>query len=311
MLLFARTLAGYYVALALIIPGVTMADSKTNEVTVIAHRGASKYAPENTLAAFELAYTMKADYFELDCTLSKDGEVIVIHDDTLDRTTNIRGRVMNTASDVIGKADAGTWFDEKFAGEPVPTLGESLDMAKGKIGVYIEIKDSDRHDKELLDLLFVLGNKEGSLLPEAQDKVLRIIEEADTPNLELTRKVIQQVRDRGMENEIIIQSFSPIVCAIACIEAPEMRTELLASSINDNPDQWPDYQTWAKLLKPKGFNCHKNLVTQELVDEFHELGMTLAVWTVDGKREMQNLAAMGVDALITNRPDVCLEVLGR
>lgn len=311
MLLFDRTLSGCCIALALIIPGVTMAESKTNDVTVIAHRGASKYAPENTLAAFELAHTMKADYFELDCTLSKDGEVIVIHDDSLDRTTNIQGRVMDTQSEVIVKADAGAWFDEKFAGEFVPTLGQSLDMAKGKIGVYIEIKDSDRHDQELLDLLFAQGNKEGSLLPELQDNVISHIEDAESPNLELTRKVIEQVRDRGMESEIIIQSFSPIVCAIACIEAPEMRTELLASSSNDNPDQWPDYQTWAKLLKPEGFNCHKNLVTQELVDEFHELGMTLAVWTVDGKREMQNLAAMGVDALITNRPDVCLEVLGR
>lgn len=288
-----------------------MAESKNNDITVIAHRGASKYAPENTIAAFKLAHKMRADYFELDCTLSKDGEVIVIHDDTLDRTTSLRGRVMDTHSDEIINSDAGTWFHTDFSGEPVPTLAQTLDMAKGKIGVYIEIKDSDPHDATLLDTILTKGRVSGTLLPEANVEVMRIIEESKSPNLELTRKVIQQVRDRGMENEIIIQSFSPIVCAVASIEAPEMRTELLASSSNDNPKQWPDYQLWAKLLKPEGFNCHKNLVTQELVDEFHELGMTMAIWTVDGKREMQNLAAMGVDGLITNRPDVCLEVLGR
>ena len=114
-----------------------------NQPVVIAHRGASAYAPENTLAAFQLASDMKADWFELDCTLTKDGEVIVIHDDTVDRTTPAEGRVADLTLAELKTLDAGTWRDPEFADERLPTLGESLDFAKGKIGVYIEIKDSD------------------------------------------------------------------------------------------------------------------------------------------------------------------------
>ena len=297
-------------ALALCAQGVAMAQSDSKDVTVIAHRGASAYAPENTLAAFRLAAEMKADYFELDCTLSRDGEVIVIHDDTLDRTTPLNGAVMATNANLITKADAGTWFDPKFADETVPTLAETLDFAKGTIGVYIEIKDSDPNDEILMKTLMELGMSKGGLLPELKDDVLEAISNAKSPNLELTRKVIALVRERKMEDEVVIQSFSPSVCAVALIEAPEIRTELLAASSKDNPDIWPMFQQWAKMLKAHGFNCHKDLVTPELVDEFHRLNMSLAVWTVNDEADMKRLADLGVDAIITDRPDVCRETLG-
>lgn len=285
--------------------------AEADDIKVIAHRGASAYAPENTLAAFRLAHEMKADYFELDCTLSRDGEVIVIHDDTLDRTTPLRGAVMATNSSLMTKADAGTWFDPEFEDETVPTLGETLDFAKGTIGVYVEIKDSDPNDDILLKTLLELGASQGELLPELAEDVIEAIEGTESPNLELTRKVIAEIRERNMEDEIVIQSFSPVVCAIALVEAPEMRTELLAASSRDNPDIWPMFQQWAKLLKAHGFNCNKDLVTPELVEEFHDLGMTMAIWTVNGEDDMKRLAELGVDAIITDRPDVCREVLGR
>ena len=103
-------------------------------VDVIAHRGASAYAPENTLAAFELAVEQQADWFELDCTLSKDDEVIVIHDSDVDRTTDGVGNVCDLTLVELKALDAGAWFDGKFAGEPLPTLGETLDLAKDRIG---------------------------------------------------------------------------------------------------------------------------------------------------------------------------------
>jgi glycerophosphoryl diester phosphodiesterase len=288
-----------------------MAESKEKKVRVIAHRGASAYAPENTIAAFRLAAEMKADFFELDCTLSSDGVMIVIHDDTLDRTTGLKGKVIRTTAAEIAETEAGAWYDAKFKGEPVPTLAQTLDFAKGTIGVYIEIKDSDPGDGDLLGTLMALGKEKGGLLPAHRDAVLAAIEKDGTVNLELTRKVIQLVRDRKMKDEIVIQSFSPIVCAIALIEAPEMRTELLASGSDTNPEQWPYFLAWAEMLKVHGFNCNRNMVTQELVDDFHGRGVTLAVWTVNSKRLMQRLAELGVDLLITDRPDVCLEVLGR
>lgn len=291
--------------------GDFVAESKETKVRVIAHRGASAYAPENTLAAFRIAAEMKADFFELDCTLSSDGEVIVIHDDTLERTTGLNGKVIQTTAAEISTTEAGEWFDPKFKGEPVPTLAQTLDFAKDTIGVYIEIKDSDPNDAELLKTLMALGREKGGLLPTHRDAILAEIEKDGTPNLELTRKVIQLVRDRGMKDEIVIQSFSPIVCAVALIEAPEMRTELLASGSDENPQQWPDFLAWAEMLNVHGFNCNKNMVTRDLVDDFHERGATLAVWTVNSEEDMRKLAGMGVDLLITDKPDVCLEVLGR
>jgi len=126
---------------------------------VIAHRGASAYAPENTLAAFALAAEMGANWFELDCTLTRDGEVIVIHDDTIDRTTGAKGSVAEMTLSELKQYDVGSWFDPKFAEERFPTLGEALDLAKEKrIGVYVEIKNSD-DDRELMRELLALEDR--------------------------------------------------------------------------------------------------------------------------------------------------------
>ena len=99
------------------------AGAPKGSVDVIAHRGASAYAPENTLAAFHLASEMNADWFELDCTLTQDGEIIVIHDDTIDRTTPAEGRVADLALAELKALDAGSWRDPEFADERLPTLG--------------------------------------------------------------------------------------------------------------------------------------------------------------------------------------------
>ncbi len=276
--------------------------------SVIAHRGASAYAPENTLAAFRLAAEMHAPWFELDCTLTSDGDVVVIHDDSLDRTTPLSGKVIETPTDQVIAADAGSWYDAKFSDIKIPTLESVLEFSKDTIGVYIEIKDSD-NDSGLKADLFAMTDGDDSLIPERQDEVMRRINDSGTVNLELTRKVIQLVRDHKMEKEVVIQSFSPVICAIVLIEAPDLRTELLASGSSDNPDQWPNYQRWVRLLNAHGFNIQKGMATKTLISQMHKEGRTVAVWTVNGKREMQKLADMGADFLITNRPDVALETL--
>ena len=107
---------------------------------VIAHRGFSGAAPENTLAAFEKAIEVGADMFELDVLLSRDGRVVVIHDDTLDRTTDGEGKVAAFTLAELKKLDAGSWFSAEFAGERIPTLEEALRLAKGCILVNVEIK---------------------------------------------------------------------------------------------------------------------------------------------------------------------------
>ncbi len=286
------------------------AGAPEGRVDIIAHRGASAYAPENTLAAFRKAIELNADWFELDCTLSKDGEVVVIHDDTLERTTGgVAGTVAEYTVAELKRYDVGSWYRADFASERIPTLAETLDLARGTIGVYIEIKDSDDDSALSQGILAAHGASE-RLLPDHSADVLRRIEESHSRNLELTRGVIALVRARGMEKQIVIQSFSAVVCAVALIEAPELRTELLASSSDRDPLQWNRFLEWNRLLRPHGFNPNKKDVTQTLIDDLHAQGQSVAVWTVDDPLEMRELSRIGVDALITNKPDLALRVAG-
>ena len=108
---------------------------------VIAHRGASGYAPENTMPAFEKALEMGAEGIELDVHLTKDGEIVVIHDHTIDRTSNGTGMVGQFTLEEIKQLDFGSWFDEKFNGTTIPTLKEVLELLKGWEGLLnIEVK---------------------------------------------------------------------------------------------------------------------------------------------------------------------------
>ena len=107
----------------------------------IAHRGASRIAPENTLAAFKEAIEIGVDAVELDLQGTADEQVVVIHDASLDRTTDQSGQIKETSLETIKQADAGTWFDPKFAGESVPTLPEALVSIADNAIALLEIKD--------------------------------------------------------------------------------------------------------------------------------------------------------------------------
>lgn len=106
---------------------------------ILAHRGASGYAPENTMAAFKKAIELKADGIELDVHLSKDGHLIVMHDETLDRTSNGKGLILNYTLEQLKELDAGSWFSEEFKGEKIPTLNEVLDLIK-ETSLYLNIE---------------------------------------------------------------------------------------------------------------------------------------------------------------------------
>jgi glycerophosphoryl diester phosphodiesterase len=107
---------------------------------VIAHRGASSYAPENTFAAFDLAIRMGVQHIELDVEATSDGHIVVIHDDTLDRTTDGSGPVTSHTLAALQALDAGSWFGTTFAGERIPTFTEVLSRYKGRVHIHTEIK---------------------------------------------------------------------------------------------------------------------------------------------------------------------------
>ena len=160
-------------------------------IDVIAHRGASAYAPENTLAAFALAKEMNADWFELDCTLSRDGHVVVIHDDTLDRTTNGEGPVRDRTLAELKQLDAGSWKDPRFAGERLPLLVEALELARERrIGVYIEIKNAQDDSALMTDIMKMAGDRK-RMTPEMKRAMHRMIENSGTRNWNLRARSSQ------------------------------------------------------------------------------------------------------------------------
>lgn len=114
-----------------------------NPIEIVCHRGANTVAPENTLAGAALAYRMGAQRVELDVRTSSDGKLVVIHDDTLARTTNLDGPVANRTQEELTHCDAGSWFHARYAGEVVSTLGDYLSLAKHRGGLFVEIKAAE------------------------------------------------------------------------------------------------------------------------------------------------------------------------
>ncbi len=145
-----------------------------------AHRGASAEAPENTLAAFRLAEEAGADGIEMDVHLTRDGHPVIIHDDTVDRTTDGRGRVQWLSLRQVRRLDAGSWFAPEFAGEKVPILEEVLAWAKGRLRLNLEIKASAagravlERLRDFPDCQVVISSFDHSLLEELRRKAAEL-----------------------------------------------------------------------------------------------------------------------------------------
>lgn len=132
----------------------------------VCHRGANEVAPENTYAAAKAAIERGAAYIEIDVRPCKDGTLYILHDDTVDRTTNGTGKIADMSPEEVDALDAGSWFSAEFAGEKVPRLEEYVRWIKGKCGVYFDVKDGDIqkiaalvHELEMEDEVFFWSGK--------------------------------------------------------------------------------------------------------------------------------------------------------
>jgi glycerophosphoryl diester phosphodiesterase len=236
---------------------------------VIAHRGFSGRAPENTVAAIREAIEIGADMAEIDVTLTADNRVVVIHDETLQRTTNGSGNVAEHDFDEIRSLDAGSWFAPQFAGEKVPTLGEVLDLVKGQILLNVEIK-SEAVDRGISD------------------------------------KVAAAIKERGMTDQVIVSSFSPTALEQMHAVAPEIRTAVL---YNKELQRGQDPVEIVRGLGASAFNIRGSRLKAKMLRSCREQGIPVAVYTVDKPRKMKRWVKKGIDAIFTNHPDRLLEVL--
>lgn len=240
---------------------------------VIAHRGFSGRAPENTLAAVRRAIEVGADMVEVDVLLSRDGRVVVLHDDTLDRTTDGRGPAAALDLEAIRALDAGSWFSKEFAGEIVPTLEEVLDLVRGRILLNVEIKG-----------------------------------EAVTPEVEggIVEKVVRQVAERGMGDQVIVSSFEPEALRQVRELGAGVRT---ASLYNRDLHRGMAPLAVMDAVGASGFNLSARELTPEILAECHRHGRPVAVYTVNKTADLRRAIAAGVDAIFTDHPDRMLALL--
>lgn len=233
----------------------------------IAHRGASGHAPENTMAAFEKAFEMKADYIEIDVQMTKDGELIAIHDTTVDRTTNGTGSVGDYTLEEIQQLDAGSWFGQEFAGEQIPTFEEIIDTYRGKIGLLIELKSPE-------------------LYPGVEEKVAEAL--------------IERNMHKPNNKKIIIQSFNHESVQQSKELLQNIPHGVLAGTAwaNVTDEQLAQFATYADF-----FNPNMNIVTDELVDRVHNSGMKVYSYTVRTQEQADNLFERNVDGIITDFPE--------
>ncbi len=188
---------------------------------VIAHRGFSSEAPENTLAAIEMAIEIGADMVEIDVTVTSDGEVILLHDETLDRTTTGTGLPTDQTLEAIRLLDAGSWFSQEYEGEPIPTLAEALDTVKDRILINIEIKSE-------------------------------AVEHGVVP------KVAALVEEHGMIDQVVVSSFSPEALSRMKTTNPAIVT---ATLFNKDLHTGGDPLEIVQEVGSRGFNISSKRVT--------------------------------------------------
>lgn len=299
--------SGLLILVALTGAGMLAQSAKPKQA--IAHRGASGYAPEHTAAAYRLAIEQKADFVEPDLAVTKDNVLICLHDDTLERTTNIadvfpdRASANTNATEStrrpgthwlandftlaeIKKLDAGTWFNPKFAGEQILTFEEMIALVRGKAGIYPELKSPPLYTARGVDMakLFVAFIKKHGLDTAASLKTM----------------------------PVIIQSFDEATVRRVSGDLPSIPRVFLTSKDEDVTEaRLKELSKFATGMAPE-----KPVIARhpDMVKAAHALGMTVTSWTFKAdddkmafptvREEMSHfLYTLGIDALFTNNPD--------
>ena len=248
---------------------------------IYAHRGGAALRPENTIAAFDHGLACGAEGLEFDVHLSRDGIVVIHHDDTLERTTNGRGPLAALTASELAALDAGYHFeDEDDTGFPFRGQGIGVPTLREVLGRY----------------------------PRAQ-----VIIEMKVGGEQLARRVVDEVRAAGAVDRVAIGSFYP-----DAIEAVRRCEPAIATGAAKEETRWALYRSWIGLgigatpyreFQVPEWAGYTPIVTRRFVKAAHRAGIPVKVWTVNGPEDMRRLVAIGVDALITDRPDVARSVV--
>ncbi len=237
---------------------------------IFAHRGASAQAPENTLAAFKLAAEQGGPAIELDAKLSADGEVMVMHDATVDRTTDGSGRVGSLTLAELKKLDAGAKFNIQYKGEPIPTLGEVFEQVGKQLVINVELTNYA------------------------------------SPLDHLPDKVVELVKKFGLESSVMFSSFN----LIALIRARALMPSMPLGFLTERGFASVVLKSRLVPINAKLFlHPEHNDASPKLIDTVHRRGSRVNVYTVNDAAQMQKLFQAGVDGVFTDDPLLARKVL--
>ncbi|MGM0571125.1 glycerophosphodiester phosphodiesterase [Marinobacter sp.] len=241
---------------------VVSAFGTPEQVTITAHRGNAFAAPENSASAINRAIEDGADYLEVDVRMTRDGKLVLWHDADLTRLLGRRERISALLWDDIRELDAGSWFSPDFAGEPILTLEQLITMARGRAGLFLDLKP-------------------------------------DHNSRDLARRVVELLqRENAVEGTIIAAAERHILNETRTLE-PALRTALLAEFVIGPLDNGQ-----FDIL-----GLRYNQASAAAVARARQLDYELHVWTVNQPAEMSRMIDMGVDNIITDRPDVLARLL--
>lgn len=235
---------------------------------IVAHRGASGQAPENTIASVRLAWVLKADAVEVDVHLTRDGQIVCLHDETLERTTNGNGNVRDKTWDELKRLDAGSWKDQRFAGERIPLLSEVLDTVPDGKRLFVEIKAGK----------------------------------------ELTGELVRLLKEHASAGKITVISFDVDALDRLKRELPDVPCFWIVDAERASRfGGWkPIKERVAQQARDFGFegiDISDGGFSKELLLACRENKLELHVWTVDDPERARELAMLGVDGITTNRPE--------
>jgi glycerophosphoryl diester phosphodiesterase len=248
------------------------ATNQSNHIKNIAHRGASAYAPEHTIEAYKLGQQLKGDYIEIDLQMTKDGRLIAMHDETLDRTTNGTGLVRNHTLTEIKQLDAGSFFNEKypdlakeeFKHAKVPTLAEIIETFGQNANYYIETKSPDEY-------------------PGMEEKLLEIINHYHIND----KVIIQSFSEESLRKIHNLNANIPLVQLLSYKKA----VQLTGAEIEK-------YKTYCI-----GLGMNYKYIDAAYVKKIKQHGLEVHPFTVDNEKDMKKLLIWGVDGMFTNYPD--------
>jgi glycerophosphoryl diester phosphodiesterase len=229
---------------------------------VFGHRGAKAYAPMNTLPAFELAMQQGAHGIELDVHRSKDGHVVIVHDFTIDHTTNGTGLVVEKTLAELKALDAGSWFGETFKGVQIPTLDEVFALVGKRMIVNVEIKSMDI---------------------EISDGVEQVVAEC--------------IQRYAMQDHVIVSSFNPYTL----IRFREVMPNIAIGFLYEK-EVGIDSHAVMQGHVYQAYHPYYKDITPEMVKHEHQAGRFINTWTVNDIQEAVKLRSWGVDAVITDDP---------